>query len=393
MKKVIAISKYDSFTKISSSFLLKCIEYGYKATLVFIKDSYKLSARQLNEVCLTDIKIISIKKFKDIDYLKYDFIYLGLTGGPIKRFSKFFYEKYKNINNRPIIICGYPGVILASRYIGYSNRTFCDIILLNSIYDFEKYKKFSLWYNLNYNNAFVYGYSFEKIKKNNLIKKNIIFAEQSVIPKTFRDRMYLVGRLLDYAEANPDDDIIIKPRIKIGEKTVFRCKYPFEKLLILWSMRRKIPQNISFSYEKIEKLLTTCSLLITVSSTVAIQSIYYRIPTAIIGDFGTNEEMGIDFYMNSGCVTLFDKLISKTYMFNIDEEWFNKNIIHCDEKKEEFFKFLEEKINKKNNLNKNIENFNKVVCSKYNNFLFKINLKERIVLFLLNLYYLYRRFS
>ena len=159
-------------------------------------------------------------------------------------------------------------------------------------------------------------------------------------------------------------------------------------------MRRQIPKNINFSYEKIEKLLTDCSLLITVSSTVAIQSIYSGIPTAIIGDFGINEEMGIDFYMNSGCVTLFDQLISNKYIYRMNnKDWFNKNIIHCDEKKEEFFKFLEKKINEKNNLNKNIENFNKAVCRKYNNFLFKINLKERIVLFLLNIYYLYRRFS
>lgn len=392
MKKVIAIAKYDSFTKISSSFLLNCIEYGYKATLVLIKDSYKLSKRQLNEIYLTNIEIISIINFKDIDYLKYDVVYLGLTGGPIKRFSQFFYKKYKDINNRPIIICGYPGVILTSRFIGYSNRAFCDIILLNSIYDFEKYKKFSLWYNLNYSNAFVYGYSFEKIIKKQCNKKYIVFAEQSVIPKTFRDRMYLVGRLLDYADANPDENIIIKPRIKIGEKTIFTCKYPFEKLIILWSLRRNIPQNINFSYEKIEKLLNKCSLLITVSSTVAIQSVYSGIPTAIIGDFGINEEMGIDFYMNSGCVTLFDDLIQNKFICNINKEWFDKNIVHCDTKKELFFKFLEKKIVESNKLDKNIDNFNKSICKKYNEFLFKIKIRERIILIFFYIYYLYRRY-
>lgn len=393
MKKIIAIAKYDSFTKNANTFLLEAFKCGYSVLLALIENSYKLSKRQLNEINSIDkIEIINITDFKEIDYLNYDVIYLGLTGGPIKKFSTYFYKKYKNASKRPIIVCGYPGVILNSRYIGYSNRIFCDLILLNSIYDYEKYKEFTTWYNLNYDNAYVFGYSFEKILRVQTLEKNIVFAEQSIIPKTFKDRMYLIGRLLDYANANREYNIIIKPRIQVSEQTVFKCKYHVEKLLFLWSLKHKIPQNIIISYEKIEKLLANCNLLITVSSTVAIQSIYSGIPTAIIGDFGINEEMGINFYINSGCVTTFDKLIKNDFYYKVNKDWINNNITHLSGRKKDFFKILDKKIIETNNLDKNYYNFNRCICDKYNNFSYKIKLKERLILFFFNIYYFCRRF-
>ena len=369
MKKIIAIAKYDSFTKNANAFLLEALKCGYSVLLALIENSYKLSKRQLNEINLINkIEIIKIAEFKEIDYLNYDVIYLGLTGGPIKKFSMYFYKKYKNAGKRPIIICGYPGVILNSRYIGYSNRIFCDLILLNSIYDYEKYKEFTTWYNLSYDNAYVFGYSFEKILRVQTLEKNIVFAEQSIIPKTFKDRIYLIGRLLDYANIYREYNIIIKPRIQVREQTVFKCKY------------------------HVEKLLANCNLLITVSSTVAIQSIYSGIPTAIIGDFGINEEMGINFYINSGCVTTFDKLIKNDFNYKVNKEWVNNNITHFSGRKKDFFKILDKKIIETNNLDKNYYNFNKCICYKYNNFSYKIKFKERLILIFLNIYYFCRRF-
>ena len=393
MRKVLAISKYDSFAKTSYQFLQSCCRHGYAASFALLVEGGALSTRQEKELNLNDtIDYKRIISFKDIDISMYDVIYIGLTGGPTKRFFQYFYTIFKGKIKRPVLVTGYPGVILKSAYTGYSQRSCCDFVLVNSINDYKKYENFISWYGLKHNHAFIYGYSFEKIERKNNSNKMVLFAEQAIIPKTFHDRMYLMGRLLDYAESHPEHQVVIKPRIKAGEKTVFKCEHPVEKLLAAWNCRRNIPSNIVVSYENIESLLSRCNLLITVSSTVAIQAIYSDISTVIVGDFGPNEEMGVDFYMNSGCVVLFDDIING-FNCNINKEWIEYNIANCKDKENEFFELLKEKILKNDDIEIIKNDFYKCLSDKYCHFKYRLNIIERIFLFFWKLFYSYRRWS
>ena len=56
------------------------------------------------------------------------------------------------------------------------------------------------------------------------------------------------------------------------------------------------------------EVLSRTDLLVTVSSTAAVEAIHRGIPTAILTDFGIRESLGNAHFLGSGCLAAFDDL-------------------------------------------------------------------------------------
>src|SRR4029453_13791191 len=126
--------------------------------------------------------------------------------------------------------------------------------------------------------------------------KTVMFADQPTVPQTREDRLYLYQRLLAYARIHPERDVVLKPRHRIGEDTFHRIKFLPEALLS--GVRR--PPNFSIDYTPISDRLGTLDLMLTVSSTAALEAAAAGVRTAFVADLDVREQLGNHIFLDSG---------------------------------------------------------------------------------------------
>lgn len=332
LKRILILSKFDSFARVA-----KRIADGF-ASRGFIVDQRLISAgrealspRVYREIGLSpNTSVTTIDKlFSSKDELAgFTAVYLGATGGFIRGFLSRMQQLFPGTQPRPLTMAGYPGVILREKLSGFANRCGCDFVLLNSPSDLEDYRLFCHNYGLQDKGAQLFGYSFFPFHKakNEQIQR-VLFVEQSAIPSSFRERLYLAQRLVAYAATHPSQEIIVKPRLVPGETSIFTTKHHMETLLTSLS---PLPTNLRVDYGNIQKHVEEADLCLTISSSIALQSMWYGIPTGIIRDFGIRDEYGTDFFRESGCLISFDDLANGN-MPELNTKWFHRHFISCNE--------------------------------------------------------------
>lgn len=132
----------------------------------------------------------------------------------------------------------------------------------------------------------------------------VTFAAQPSVPDTAADRDYLLGRLVRHAESHPDRKVLLKLRSKPGEHTTHIEEIPYQKL----AQRRELPANFRLVYGNMGEVLDRTDLLVTVSSTAALESLHRRIPTALLTDLGVREALGNHHFTGSNCLVSWDQL-------------------------------------------------------------------------------------
>ncbi|RCG20583.1 hypothetical protein DTL70_19950 [Streptomyces diacarni] len=144
----------------------------------------------------------------------------------------------------------------------------------------------------------------------------VVFAVQPSVPASREDRAYLLRRAVAHALRYPEREVLIKLRSKPGEHTTHIEELPYQKLV------RKLPggdgtggglpANCRLVYGNMGALLDrvrrTGGLLVTVSSTAALESLHRHVPTAVLTDLGVREGLGNHYFTGSGCLASWDEL-------------------------------------------------------------------------------------
>lgn len=384
LKRILILSKFDSFARVA-----KRVADGF-ATRGFVVDQRlistgreALSPRIYREIGLsprtpvtTLEKLFSSKE----DLAGFTAVYLGATGGFIRGFLIRMRQLFPaDTQPRPLTMAGYPGVILREKLSSFANRCGCDFVLLNSPSDLEDYRLFCHNYGLKDNGGKLFGYCFSPFhkEKNEQIQR-ILFVEQSAIPTPFRERLYLAQRLVAYAATHPSQEIIVKPRLVPGEISIFTAKHHIETLLASLS---PLPINLRVDYGNIQQLVEKTDFCLTVSSSVALQSMWYGIPTGIIRDFGIRDEYGTDFFRDSGCLISFDEL-SDGNIPELNIKWFHHNFISYDKTIYSLIDEIEKEYERRIYQNDWTTNHNltKIFCSSYQNLTLNYNKYRKSIL-------------
>ncbi|MFI8854630.1 DUF6716 putative glycosyltransferase [Streptomyces sp. NPDC053499] len=157
----------------------------------------------------------------------------------------------------------------------------------------------------------------------------VVFAVQPSVPAGRADRAYLLRRAVGHALRHPERDVLIKLRSKPGEHTTHIEELPYQKLV------RKLPgagggeggglpPNCRLVYGNMGEILDrarhTGGLLVTVSSTAALESLHRSLPTAILTDLGVREALGNHYFTGSGCLASWDEL-DDGLLPQADEKW------------------------------------------------------------------------
>jgi hypothetical protein len=223
---------------------------------------------------------------------------------------------------RPVTVTGYVGVVYEKLADGLLLRHGADVVLANSRYDAERFRAVYEGAGADASAVtegalpFLGGAHYEGPGEQRPF--TVVFAAQPSVPASRDDRAYLLRRAAGHARAHPGREVLIKLRSRPGEHTTHIEEQPYQRLADRLS--GGLPPNCRLVYGHMGEVLDRTDLLVTVSSTAALESLHRAIPTAVLTDLGVREVLGNHHFLGSGCLASWDEL-DAGHLPSADPEW------------------------------------------------------------------------
>ncbi|MFD3413112.1 DUF6716 putative glycosyltransferase [Streptomyces cyaneofuscatus] len=268
--------------------------------------------RQLAEVGEVGIEAEKVREVTATEFLHtvrdegYDVVVLALVGGGVQ--AMLHGLAALNLTRRPVIVTGYVGVVYEKLADGLLLRHGADIVLANSAHDAERFRAVYEGVGADASAVteaalpFLGGAPYRAEEG----RDTVVFAAQPSVPASRADRTYLLRRLVEHARLHPRREVLLKLRSKPGEHTTHIEELPYQKLA--QKVPGGLPPNFRLVYGHMGEVLDRTDLLVTVSSTAALESLHRRIPTAVLTDLGVREPLGNHHFVGSGLLTSWDRL-------------------------------------------------------------------------------------
>ncbi|MFI6344481.1 DUF6716 putative glycosyltransferase [Streptomyces sp. NPDC050560] len=239
---------------------------------------------------------------------EYDVIVLALVGGAVQALLHGLARAWRGRVRRPVVVTGYVGVVYEKLADGLLLRHGADVVLANSRQDAERFR--GVYEGVGADASCVVEAALPFLGGDPYGEPHdpytVVFAAQPSVPATRAERMYLLGRMVQHARSHPGREVLLKLRSKPGEHTTHIEELPYQRLA--QRLPGGLPDNFRTVYGHMGDVLDRTDLLVTVSSTAALESLHRRIPTAVLTDFGVREVLGNHHFTGSGCLTSWDRL-------------------------------------------------------------------------------------
>ncbi|MET9601626.1 DUF6716 putative glycosyltransferase [Streptomyces sp. NPDC006459] len=272
------------------------------------------TARQLGEVGVRADRLSEVtcaEFLAEIEREHYDVVVLALVGGAVQAVLHGARALWPAPAGRPVLVTGYVGVVYEKLADGLLLRHGADLVLANSRHDAERFR--AVYEGVGADAAavtetalpFLGGAPYEPAGSR---AHTVVFAVQPSVPDSRADRAYLLERAAGHARLHPDREVLIKLRSKPGEHTTHLEEQPYQRLAE--KIPGGLPANCRLVYGNMGEVLDGTDLLVTVSSTAALESLHRSIPTAILTDLGIREALGNHHFLGSGCMASWDQIDS-----------------------------------------------------------------------------------
>jgi hypothetical protein len=286
--------------------------------------------RQLEEV---GVRADSLREVTAVEFLRvmaeesYDLLVLSLVGGGVQAMLHGLRHAWQDRTERPVVVTGYVGVVYEKLADGLLLRHGADLVLANSRQDADRFRAVYEGVGADASAVtevalpFLGGAPYEGEHD----PCTVVFAAQPSVPDSRKDRTYLLNRLVQHARRHPEREVLLKLRSKPGEHTTHIEELPYQKLV----QRLDPPANFRLVYGNMGEVLDRTDLLVTVSSTAALESLHRRIPTVVLTDLGIRESLGNHHFVGSGCLASWDQL-DAGHRPVPDEEWVSRQGVAAD---------------------------------------------------------------
>ena len=214
-----------------------------------------------------------------------------------------------DLPRRPLIVTGYVGVVYEKVVEGLLMRAGADVIAANSPSDFDRFSAALTGAGVDPGCLTLTRLPFLGGEEGPVPGERpftVTFAGQPGVPGSRTHRRYLVERLARHARLHPDREVLVKLRSVRGERVTHAEPYPYDDLLRKLGVER--PPNLKLAVGDMGAVLSHTDLLVTVSSTAAVEAIHRGVPAAVLTDFGIRESMGNAYFLGSGCLASFNDL-------------------------------------------------------------------------------------
>lgn len=266
--------------------------------------------RQLAEV---GVRADSLREVTAVEFLRimaqesYDVLVLSLVGGGVQAMLHGLGRVWQDRETRPVVVTGYVGVVYEKLADGLLLRHGADLVLANSRQDAERFR--AVYDGVGADSSAVTEVALPFLGGAKYTGEHdpytVVFAAQPSVPESRKDRTYLLDRLVQHARLHPGREVLLKLRSKPGEHTTHIEELPYQKLA---QRLGELPPNFKLVYGNMGEVLDRTDLLVTVSSTAALESLHRRIPTVVLTDLGVREVLGNHHFVGSGCLASWDQL-------------------------------------------------------------------------------------
>ncbi|MBL1081344.1 hypothetical protein JK359_05015 [Streptomyces actinomycinicus] len=290
------------------------------------------TARQLQEV---GVQADSLREVTSVEFLRamsedsedrYDILVLALVGGGVQAMLHGLRAAWGS-GKRPVVVTGYVGVVYEKLADGLLLRHGADLVLANSRHDADRFR--AVYEGVGADASSVTEVALPFLGGEPYTGEHdpytVVFAVQPSVPDNRRDRGYLLDRLIEHARKHPEREVLLKLRSKPGEHTTHIEELPYQKL----AQGKDLPANFKLVYGHMGEVLDRTDLLVTVSSTAALEALHRRIPTAVLTDLGVREVLGNHHFTGSGCFASWDQL-DAGHRPVPDEEWVARQGVVAD---------------------------------------------------------------
>ena len=304
------------------------------------------TARQLKEVGVT---ADSLREVTAVEFLRamekepYDLLVLSLVGGGVQAMLHGLARAWDGRGKRPVVVTGYVGVVYEKLTDGLLLRHGADLVLANSRQDADRFT--AVYDGVGADSSAVTEVALPFLGGDAYTGGHdpytVVFAVQPSVPDNRRDRDYLLNRAIQHARFHPNREVLLKLRSKPGEHTTHIEELPYQKLV----QGKELPANFSLVYGHMGDVLDRTDLLVTISSTAALESLHRRIPTVVLTDLGIREGLGNHHFVGSGCLASWDQL-DAGYKPVPDAEWVARQGVAAEGSYETAFDAARERIAK-----------------------------------------------
>jgi hypothetical protein len=255
----------------------------------------------------------------EIDGESCDVLVVSCVGGTVQALLHGFDRAWRGKGRRPVVVTGYVGVVYEKLADGLLLRAGADIVLANSAHDARRFRE--VYAGVGYSTGSVVETALpflegERYRSDESRPFTVTFAVQPSVPEGRAERLHLLRRVVGHARRHPDREVLVKLRSKPGEHTTHIEENPYQKLVASLDP----PKNVSLVYGAMGEVLDRTDLLVTVSSTAALESLHRGVPTAILTDLGIREALGNHHFIGSGCLASWDEL-DDGLLPKADPEW------------------------------------------------------------------------
>ncbi|MFE2923358.1 DUF6716 putative glycosyltransferase [Streptomyces goshikiensis] len=285
---------------------------GHRLTGHLLRGRATPTARQLGEVGVRADRLTEVtcaEFLADIERERYDVVVLALVGGAVQAVLHGVRALWPDPAARPVIVTGYVGVVYEKLADGLLLRHGADLVLANSRHDARRFR--AVYEGVGADAGcvtetvlpFLGGAAYEPAASR---ATTVVFAVQPSVPESRADRAYLLERAAGHARLHPDREVLVKLRSRPGEHTTHLEEQPYQRLAA--KVPGGLPANCRLAYGNMGEVLDGADLLVTVSSTAALESLHRGIPTAVLTDLGIREALGNHHFLGSGCLASWDQL-------------------------------------------------------------------------------------
>ncbi|KUN85869.1 hypothetical protein AQJ66_13035 [Streptomyces bungoensis] len=288
------------------------------------------TARQLQEV---GVHADSLREVTGVEFLRamregsYDVLVLALVGGGVQAMLHGLRAVWAGTGERPVVVTGYVGVVYEKLADGLLLRHGADLVLANSRHDADRFR--AVYEGVGADASSVTEVALPFLGGAPYTGEHdpytVVFAAQPSVPASRKDRTYLLNRLIEHARRHPEREVLLKLRSKPGEHTTHIEELPYQKLV----QGRDLPANFRLVYGHMGEVLDRTDLLVTVSSTAALEALHRRVPTVVLTDLGVREALGNHHFTGSGCLASWDQL-DAGHRPAPDEEWVARQGVAAD---------------------------------------------------------------
>lgn len=306
-RRALLVAAFDSQLKWVAGIGNELAHRGFECRVVVPQVRSALSAGQISAAGLRSVESVGWSELVE-RAMASDVVVCGLSGPFTLRFTVDLAARAAPHHPSPVVVTGWVGVIIEKITAGYLDRVGSDIVAVNCVDDLEHFVTVAQQLELSPDNLLLSGLPILTSRAASTRGgpiRTVLFADQPTVPSP-AERTYLYRRLIDYASAHPEREVLLKPRHRPGEDTFHRMTQHPEDLLA--GVER--PPNFRLDYTPIREILPDVDLLLTMSSTACLEALGSGSRVGLILDLGVHERHGNHVFLASGLLRTFDQLIA-----------------------------------------------------------------------------------